>query len=190
MVFYHASPVPDISVLEPRTSQHGTPLVYLSDRRENVLVYLVNPVEKFCRESGLPAQSSYYKFAPYGFTEEGLLRLDEYWPGATEETFRGASGYIYTVRDAEGLHPLTKLPHAFSSEKALPVSGCEFVPDAYEALLQAQRAGKLVLTSFRENSEHMLEWIEKMAWREYEDPGHPAYYRAFLKTKFPFLKER
>ena len=37
-MYYHASPTGGIRVLEPRPSNHGVPLVYFSDRRENVLV--------------------------------------------------------------------------------------------------------------------------------------------------------
>ena len=37
MTFYHASPVKNISVLEPRVSNHNIPLIYFSDKRENVL---------------------------------------------------------------------------------------------------------------------------------------------------------
>ena len=49
MLCYHASPIADITTLEPRISNHGSPLVYVSQKRENVLVYLSNAVEKFCR---------------------------------------------------------------------------------------------------------------------------------------------
>lgn len=50
--YYHGSQVPGLTVLEPRVSNHGTPLVYASSKRENVLVYLSNAVEKHCREAG------------------------------------------------------------------------------------------------------------------------------------------
>ncbi len=42
MNWYHASPTKDLTTLEPRISNHGVPLVYLSKKRENVLVYLSN----------------------------------------------------------------------------------------------------------------------------------------------------
>ena len=49
-MYYHASKTAGLVCLEPRVSNHGIPLVYLSSKRENVLVYLSNAVEKFCRE--------------------------------------------------------------------------------------------------------------------------------------------
>lgn len=188
MTYYHASSTPGITVLEPRTSNHGKPLVYLADCREHVLVYLSNPVEKFCREAGIE-QPAYYKFASYGFTKEGVLHLDEYWPNATEETFRGVSGYIYSSLGTEGMEPLPDIPHAFVSSGPVPVSGCEFVPDAYEALRRAAAEGKLVLRSYEENSEQTLQWLRKMCRQEYEESAAMPYYREFLKAKFPFLGE-
>lgn len=49
-MYYHASPVKNIEILKPRISNHNIPLIYFSDKRENVLVYLSNAVEKFCKE--------------------------------------------------------------------------------------------------------------------------------------------
>lgn len=188
MKLFHASQVPGIRMLEPRVSHHGKPLIYFSDCRENTLVYLSNAVEKFCREKGLPPRSSYYKWGSYGFTKEGLLCLEEYWPGATEETYGGAAGYIYTV-ETEKSRPLSDIPHAFVLEEAVEVTGCEFVPDALAALKQAERAGKLTLRFYGENSPEMLRWIEKVVRQEYENSGEFPYYREFLKTKFLCLNE-
>lgn len=185
--FYHASQTPGIQVLEPRISNHGAPLVYLSDRRENVLVYLSNAVEKFCRERGLPPQSSYCKWGSYGFAPNGLLQLDEYWPHATEETYGGVSGYIYTVEGGSRPESLPDIPHAYISREPVPVTGCQFIPDALTALREAAAAGEIILRSYEENSGEMLRWIRESARQEYEDPKSPAYYREFLKAKFPFL---
>lgn len=187
MLLFHATQTGGIDFLEPRLSTHGRPLVYFSDCRENVLVYLCNPVERFCREMGLPAQPSYYKFASYGFTREGVLHLDEYWPNATEETYRGAAGYLYTVEEAE-VSPLPDIPHAFLSEKPVKTVGCEFVPDAYEALRQAEAEGKIILRSYEENSAEMLQWIENGVRREYAQTVEFPYYQAFLRAKFSFLR--
>ncbi len=49
-MFFHASPVSGIQVLEPNISNHGISRVYLSKKRENVLVYLSNAIEKYCSE--------------------------------------------------------------------------------------------------------------------------------------------
>jgi nicotinate-nucleotide pyrophosphorylase len=51
-MYYHASQVGGIKQLEPRISNHGVPLIYFSKKRENVLVYLSNAIEKYCKETG------------------------------------------------------------------------------------------------------------------------------------------
>lgn len=58
-MYYHASPVGGIIRLKPSFSDHGIPLVYFSEKRENVLVYLSNAVEKYCKETGFPYDGKY-----------------------------------------------------------------------------------------------------------------------------------
>ena len=99
-VLYHASPVPNLTELTPHISNHGRPLVYLSDRRESVLVYLSNPVERHCKRTGFPHEGPFYKFASYGFSPEGKPVLEEYYPDAFADTFAGVSGWIYRAECA------------------------------------------------------------------------------------------
>ena len=99
-MLYHASPVAAIKTLIPHVSNHDRALVYLSEKRENVLVYLSNAVEKHCRETGFAWNAPWYKWASYGFTKDGLLLLEEYYPNATEETYKGVSGYIYQAEES------------------------------------------------------------------------------------------
>jgi hypothetical protein len=50
-MFYHASRTKGIEILRPRISNHNVSLIYFSRKRENVLVYLSNAIEKCCKES-------------------------------------------------------------------------------------------------------------------------------------------
>lgn len=186
-MLYHASQTPNIKTLTPHTSNHGTPLIYFSSKPENVLVYLSNAVEKCCRENAFPHSGSYYKWASYGFTKDGLLQLDEYYPNATHDTYQGASGFIYTVEDNPLFKPMEDIPYAFISSEPVPVLSCEFVPDAYEALLSAAGSGRIKLTSYEQNSPKMLDWIKTVITEDYEKYRDNPEYRFFLKTKFDFL---
>ena len=96
-MYYHASPIGGITQLEPRISNHGIPLVYFSRKRENVLVYLSNAIEKYCRETGFRYDGIYQKWGPYGFNKDGRLQLEEYYPNALGSTYKGVSGYIYNA---------------------------------------------------------------------------------------------
>lgn len=185
MKLFHASQTPGIRVLEPRTSNHGLPLIYFSDCRENTLVYLSNAVERHWLASGFPPCEAYHKWGSYGFTGEGLLCLEEYYPNATEETYGGAAGYIYTV-ETEKVRPLPEIPHAFVSEEPVGVTDCEIIPDALAALRRAEREGRLLLRFYEENSPEKLQWIERSIRREYAESDSQPY-REFLKAKFPFV---
>ena len=99
-MLYHASPTGGLTVLTPHVSNHGHPLVYFSKKRENVLVYLSNAVEKYCRDTGFVHTGRWEKWGPYGFDLDGVQRLEEYYPNALEETYAGVSGYIYGAEPA------------------------------------------------------------------------------------------
>ena len=44
-MLYHASPIGGLTELRPHISNHGIPLLYFSQKRENTFVYLSNAVE-------------------------------------------------------------------------------------------------------------------------------------------------
>jgi len=127
MLLYHASPVPGLTELRPFVSNHGTPCVYLSEKRENTLVYLSNAVEKYCRETGFVYSGIWQKWASYGFTKNGLLCLDEYYANATFETYCGVQGYIYAVEAAPGIERMQEIPFGRIARTPLKVVGMEIL---------------------------------------------------------------
>lgn len=187
-MLFHASNVSGLKLLKPHTSNHGKLLVYFSEKRENVLVYLSNAVEKYCRENGVKHDGTYQKWASYGFTGDGILTLDEYYPNAAMETYKGVSGYIYSVSDLSDCERLSDIPYAVTASGDVPVEFCEFVPDAYEALLTAAENKEIILRRYDENSKEKLDWIEKTVLGEYEQSADHPEYRAFLRAKFDFIK--
>lgn len=182
-VLYHASRVPNLTKLEPRISNHGTPLVYLADKRASVLVYLSNPVERHCKRIGFAHKGSFYKFASYGFSPDGKPVLEEYYKDALSDGYAGVSGWIYSVKP-ENCAPLKDIPGAYISEKPVQVMEAEFVPDAYEAILQAEREGTILIRRYQEHSPEKIGWIAKMAKAEYQKSEKYPEYRVFLRAKF------
>ncbi|MBQ9534873.1 MAG: hypothetical protein IJU78_03395 [Clostridia bacterium] len=184
-MYYHASPVEGISRLMPRISNHGVPLIYFSEKRENVLVYLSNAVEKYCRDTGFSYDGRWEKWGPYGFDGDGRQQLEEYYPNAFVNTYKGVSGYIYRAEKitARGLD--VQIPHAVTSSAPVEVTGVEFVPDAYDAILEAERAGLLSLVRYEEMSDKMKAWIRKTVREEYEQAAAHPEYRHFLRGNFP-----
>lgn len=188
-MLYHASPVPNLTELSPKISNHMKPLIYFSEKRENVLVYLSNAVEKCCREQNFSHNGIYRKWGSYGFNSDGILILDEYWPNATRETYKGVSGYIYSVPGGIGIACLNEIPFVRTCDKPIPVAGCEYIPDAYEALLTAAAEGRIILTNYKDNSPEKNHWIRETISNEYRNAKGSPEYRFFLKNKFEFIPE-
>ncbi len=183
-MYYHASQTGNIKRLEPRISNHGIPLVYFSKKRENVLVYLSNAIEKYCKETGFAYDGKWEKWGPYGFTENGILRLEEYYPDALEKTYKGVSGYIYCANDVVEADYHIRIPDAAVSSIPVDVSAVEFVPDAYEAILQAERDGLITILRYENMSEKMKEWNQRTILEEYKNAVDHPEYRHFLTGNF------
>lgn len=186
-MYYHASQIGDIKVLKPRISNHNIPLIYFSTKRENVLVYLSNAVEKFCKENGFLHDGKWHKWATYGFESDGILVLDEYYPNAIEDTYKGVSGYIYQVDDVVKTQENINISNAVTSSEPVPVSSVEFIKDAYSEILKAAENGLIKIRRYEDMNDSMLSWIEKTIKNEYKDAENEPDYRYFLKAKFSFL---
>ena len=184
-MYYHASSVGGITQLEPRISNHGIPLIYFSRKRENVLVYLSNAVEKYCKETGFAHEGRWQKWGPYGFSKDGRQCLQEYYPDALEKTYKGVSGYIYSAESIADSGFEVKIPDAATSSQPVPVTGAEFVPDAYEAILRAEREGLIVIQRYEEMPEKMREWNERTIREEYTEAADHPEYRHFIRGCFP-----
>ena len=183
-MYYHASQVNGITQLEPRISNHGIPLIYFSTKRENVLVYLSNAIEKYCRETGFPYDGFWQKWGPYGFERDGRLRLEEYYPNALESAYRGVAGYIYSAENVVDSGFEVQIPNAVTSSVPVQVTGAEYVPDAYDAILQAERDGLITILRYEEMPDRMKEWNRKTIREEYEAAKNHPEYRHFLEGNF------
>ncbi len=186
-MYYHASPVKGIARLEPRVSNHGVPLVYFSRKRENVLVYLSNAIERYCRETGFSYDGKWQKWGPYGFNKDGRQRLEEYYPNALISTYKGVSGYIYGAETIVDSGFAVQITDAATSSIPVEVSSVEYVADAYEAILQAEREGLITIIRYEEMPDKMREWSERTIREEYANAADHPEYRHFLRGNFPHI---
>jgi len=188
-MYYHASQTPNIKTLEPRISNHNQPWIYFSSKRENVLVYLSNAVEKYCKENNFEYDGIWSKWASYGFTKDGKLELQEYYPNATYETYKGVSGYIYSVDDVPTIEKQKDIPYAYHSSEKVDVTSCEYIEDAYDAIQEEIKKGNIVLVKYEDFIKTRQDWLYKNIQNEYDTSlDHPEY-RYFLINKFPFIKK-
>lgn len=178
-MFFHASQIGKIKILEPRISNHNIPLIYFSDKRENVLVYLSNAVEKVCKEKHFKFNGLWHKWGSYGFEKDGRLRFEEYYPNALEDTYKGVKGYIYSCNQITPYQKLNiKIPNAFISAQKTAVDNCEFIPDAYNEIVRAEANGLITILRYNEFISNIKrkEWLKKAIIDEYRNNRtHPDY---------------
>ena len=187
MNYFHASQTKGIKILEPKISNHNVPLIYFSDKRENVLVYLSNAIEKFCQENHFEYDGIWHKWGSYGFEKDGKLRFEEYYPHALEDAYKGVSGYIYSCKQITPYPKLDlKIPNVHITSQQTAVDFCEFIPDAYAELIKAEQEGKITILrydSFIADSQRKT-WLRKTIAEEYKNSASHPEYRFFLESKF------
>ncbi len=167
MNYYHCSPTPGIRQLEPRTPAAFTKPkgVYLTTLLPMALMYGIENYEY-----------------TYGYTKEGQIYLDEYFSDALNILYRGKSASLY-ICAPESTAP-TRIPNEVISQNAVMVIQEIPIPDVYEALLEQEQLGTLIIRRYEELSEKQLAWIrqaEENTIRQHDllhQPGAMAdYYR-------------
>ena len=188
ITYYHATNKKNIKILQPHVSNHKKPLIYFSIKRENVLVYLSNAIEKYCKETKFKHEGTYTPWGPYGFNEEGLIQLEEYYPNALEETYKGVSGYIYTASNIPNIKPLDSIKDVYIASEETKVDDVEYIEDAYSEILVAEKKGLIKIVRYEEFIKTKKEWLYNIIQKEYEESQEKVEYIHFLKNKFPFIK--
>ncbi len=187
VMFYHASKIGGINVLLPNVSNHQKPYLYFSTKRDNVLVYLSNAVEKHCKENGFVHDGKWHTWASYGFDADGILRLDEYYHDALRDTYQGVAGYIYSVCfEIENAIDI-RIPDAFAVDCPVNVNGFEYIEDAYSEILKAEKRGTVRIRRYEDMDAEMLAWIKRTIKKEYISAENEPDYRMFLNAKFDFI---
>lgn len=171
MPYYHCSPTPGLKILEPRKPEafEKPARVYLTTLYPMALMYAVRNYEY-----------------TYGYTQDGQIYLDEYFPNALELLYRGKSASLY-VCDPESTES-TKIPNEAVCDTAVPVLSETFIPDALEALLEQERLGALVINRYPTLSQRKLEWIrnaEAGCIREYALLGNPGPKADYYREHYP-----
>ena len=162
MEYYHCSPTPGLTVLEPgKPASFDKPArVYLTTLLPMALMYSIKNFEY-----------------TYGYTREGQIYLEEYFPNALEVLYRGKSASLYLCQPSSV--ETTRIPNEAVSAEPVPVLRETVIPDALEALLEQERLGALVIHRYEELSQRKLAWIRKaemetilkMGYLETDCPG-------------------
>ena len=143
MELYHASPTAGLTVLRPSVTEFfGKPRqVCLTALKPMALLYGIRHFEY-----------------TYGYTRDGRLYYEEYFPGALETLYRGKSASLYRCAWREGMET-TQIPNEYVSAEEVPVEEETLIPDVLEALLEQERLGALRIVRWSEVSGASRDWI-------------------------------
>lgn len=108
------SKIGNLPILKLFVSPHIKKYIYFSDKRENVLIYFSNPIEKYCKENKINFSEKYTWFEPYGFDRNGTFCYEEYCPNLLYESYYG--GYIYSTKLDSGMNPLRDIKNVYINE--------------------------------------------------------------------------
>lgn len=144
MVYYHCSPTSGLTMLAPKKpfSFDKPAKVYMTTSLPMALMYTVKN----------------YEYS-YGYTKDGQIYFEEYFPNALEILYRGKSASLYLC-DPKSTES-TRIPNEATSETTVPIISETYIPDACEALLEQERLGTLSIHRYHELSEGTLRWIQK-----------------------------
>ncbi len=174
-MYYHCSPIPGLKQLVPQKPQNfdKPALVYMTTSLPMALMYGIRNFEY-----------------TYGYTGEGQIYLDEYFPDALRILYAKKSGSLYEC--APQSTQTTKIPNEVVSAQPVQVLREIDIPDVMEALLEQERLGALVIHRYEELSPKMKEWIFRAELEEVQSrnllqtPGPMADY---IKRHYPAVWE-
>lgn len=170
MTYYHCSPAAGLAVLEPRKPQFSEKpaRVYMTTLLPMALMYGIRNFEY-----------------TYGYTKDGQIYLDEYFPNALEQ-YRRKSASLYIC--APAAVETTRIPNEAVSATPVPVLEEIRIPDVLEALLDQEQLGTLIIHRYHELSSGQLEWIRQTEtdWiRKTNLLRNPGPMAEYYRTSYP-----
>lgn len=173
MKLYHCSPAAGLTVLKPSVTRYfGKP-------------------KQVCLASSLPMALMYgirhFEYT-YGYTRDGRIYYEEYFPNALEELYRGKGASLYTCSLRSDMET-TRIPNEYVTPDEVPVEGEIIVPDVCEALLEQERLGALKIVRWAELSGKSRDWIVKAEAETIAEKGlltqPDSDFARFMREKYP-----
>lgn len=170
-MYYHCSPVSGLTELLPHRPQHFAKgaLVYMTTSLPMALMYGIRNFEY-----------------TYGYTKDGQIYYEEYFPNALRVLYEGKSASLYECAPQETEH--TQIPNEVVSR--LPVRICREIPipDVMQALLEQERQGTLAIRRYEQLSARTLEWIlqaEKNEIKKRDLLHTPSPMSEYIRLHYP-----
>ena len=167
MTYYHGSPQGGLTILCPKET-----------------LYFKKP-RQVCMTTLLPMALLYlvrhFEYT-YGYTKDGQLYYEEYFPDALLEIYGGKAGWLYSCEPKD--MKTTAIPKEVVSDIAVPVKTAVYLPDVYAALQEQAALGRIRLITYENLSDASRDWIIKAEAQEIrsrrlweEETPMAGYYR-------------
>lgn len=76
------------------------------------------------------------------------------------------------------------MPNVFVTTEKVKICHVTYIPNAYDAIMQAVKKGDILFTPYEDNSSDKLAKIHRMIQKEYQQAEQHPEYRYFLKHHF------
>ena len=168
MVLYHGSALAELPYIKANAKSHvtGEQVAYFSSDRVYALV---------C------ARQKTNRFVTMGYrSEDDKQHYFERFPDQLEELYSGRTGYLYILESEDGLDNLRD--HSWESREDVHYDRCERVDDLYQAILEEEKLGYVVIHRYHEidpaeqkmHANHIKEHMDSFAPEQKE-----FYYKYF-----------
>lgn len=170
-MYYHCSPVSGLTELLPQKPQNfdKRALVYMTTSLPMALMYGIRNFEY-----------------TYGYTKDGQIYYEEYFPDALRILYEGKSASLYECAPQETDH--TQIPNEVVSPFPVKVLREIQIPDIIQALLEQERLGALVIYRYELLSARTRAWILRAEMAEIKRRGllHiPSPMADYIKLRYP-----
>lgn len=138
---YHGSKVPNITVLEARSTLHQSDqkVVYLTDNIPYALVYIWDSKKNRMKR----------KHVSCGI-KNGLVIYEEQFPDQLKTFYEGVSGYLYAMYLSDEISKVENRENMFYSLEDISVDKVIYIEDVYQELLKYEKEGKFVIRRYND----------------------------------------
>lgn len=180
MEYFHGTTVAGLQELRPFASPYSNlkqPAVYLTNSRQLALHYIWDTAR-------LPVKMPMLKIC-----DDGTLIFQEMFSGALAYFYKGVSGYLYRCEADIPPDAAVGVPGCAASAVPVPVTGCEYIPDVYDAIMSYADAGRFIYERYETLPVWRIDVIRGHVmrliahWRLLEDAAQPL--AVFVQNKFP-----
>ena len=85
-----------------------------------------------------------------------------------KKTYKGVDAYIYYINNVPGIEKLDDIPYAFKTKMPTAVDSVEYIPDAYDSIIQEVNKDNIVLVKYDEFIKKKGTWLKRIIQKEYE----------------------